>query len=39
MGNDLKGLKFTSFLKNSKKLPKVRKDFAQPIEEILNLHR
>ena len=39
MGNDRKGMLFTGFLKNGKKLPSVNKDFAEPIEEILNLHR
>lgn len=39
MGNDAKGMKFTSFLKNGKKPPKTKKCFAEPIEEILKLHR
>ncbi|MBR2869727.1 MAG: DUF5110 domain-containing protein [Clostridia bacterium] len=39
MGNDRKGMLFTGFLKNGKKLPSVNKVFAEPIEEILNLHR
>ena len=39
MGNDIKGIKFTSFLKNGKKMPKVKKCFAGPINEILKLHR
>ncbi|MBQ9849769.1 MAG: DUF5110 domain-containing protein [Clostridia bacterium] len=39
MGNDLKGMLFTGLLKNVKKLPKVRKEFREPVEEILKLHR
>ncbi len=39
MGNDLKGMLFTGLLKNGKKLPKVRKEFKEPVEEILKLHR
>ena len=38
MGNDPKGFKFTAFIKNGKKL-KAKKCFAEPIEEILKLHR
>ena len=39
MGNDPKGIKFTAFVKNGKKLPRTKKEFAEPIEEILKLHR
>jgi hypothetical protein len=39
MGNDRKGMLFTGFLNKGKKLPSVRKEFKEPIEEILNLHR
>ncbi len=38
MGNDLKGMRFASLIKNGK-IPNVHKDFAQPLEEILKLHR
>ena len=39
MGNDRKGMLFTKFLKNGKKLPSVSKDMAEPINEILDLYR
>ncbi len=39
MGNDRKGMLFTGFLNKGKKLPSVRKEFREPIEEILKLHR
>ena len=39
MSNDRKGMIFTGFLNKGKKLPGVRKEFAEPIEEILKLHR
>ena len=38
MGNDIKGMRFASLIKNGK-IPNVHKDFAQPLEEILKLHR
>ena len=39
MGNDKKGMMFKKLLDNTKKIPSVSKDMAQPIEEILKLHR
>jgi hypothetical protein len=39
MGNDKKGMMFKKLLDNTKKMPSVSKDMAQPIEEILKLHR
>ncbi|MBQ2694149.1 MAG: DUF5110 domain-containing protein [Clostridia bacterium] len=38
MSTDLKGMRFASLVKNGK-IPNVHKDFAQPLEEILKLHR
>ena len=38
MSTDLKGMRFAGMLKNGK-IPNVHKDFAQPLEEILKLHR
>ena len=38
MGNDRKGMRFAGMLKNGK-IPNVHKDFVQPLEEILKLHR
>ena len=39
MGNDKKSMMFKKLLDNTKKIPSVSKDMAQPIEEILKLHR
>ncbi len=39
MGNDRKGMMFKKLLKNTNRIPSVSKDMAQPIEEILKLHR
>ena len=39
MGNDKKGMMFKKLLDNTKKIPSVSKDMAQPIEEILKLYR
>ena len=37
MSTDYKGMLFSSFVKNEKALPRLSKDFAGPIEEILKL--
>ncbi len=39
MSTDRKGMIYNSFVKNGKSVPKVAKDFKEPIEEILKLHR
>ncbi|MBQ8015776.1 MAG: DUF5110 domain-containing protein [Clostridia bacterium] len=39
MSTDRKGMIYNSFIKNGKSVPKVSKDFKEPIEEILKMHR
>ncbi len=39
MSTDKKGMIYNSFIKNGGSLPKVAKEFKEPIKEILNLYR
>ena len=37
MSTDKKGMIYGSFIKNGKKMPKVAKEFKEPLEEVINL--
>ena len=37
MSTDKKGMIYGAFIKNGKKMPKVAKEFREPLEEVINL--
>jgi hypothetical protein len=39
MSTDRKGMIYTAFVRKGKSLPSVSKEFREPIEEILGMHK